>query len=103
MTDEEIEEGARSDPDNQPWPEGRPMRRAALAKKIRFKLHLSQFEFADRYHIPRDLLRAWERHEAEPDAVATAFLNAIAADPAGLAKALAKSREPVPSPPKAAE
>ena len=103
MTDEEIEAAALSDPDAQPWPEGKPMRRAALAKRIRFKQALSQEEFADRYQIPVATLKAWERHEAEPDAVALAYLNAILADPEGVAAAVAKSRERAVSNPKAAE
>jgi putative transcriptional regulator len=102
-TDEEIEAAALSDPDNQPWPKGKPMRRAALAKRIRFKYVLGQEEFAERYQIPLTTLKAWERHEAEPDAVALAYLNAILADPEGVANAVAKSREQVTPNPKAAE
>ena len=103
MTDEEIEAAALADPDAQPWPEGKPMRRAALAKRIRFKLVLGQEDFSERYQIPLATLKAWERHEAEADAVALTFLNAILADPEGLAAAVAKSREQSAPNPKAAE
>ena len=103
MTDAEIEAAALSDPDCPPWPEGKPMHRMAIAKRIRFKQKLSQEEFAETYHIPFATLRAWERHEAEPDAVAIAFLNAITVDPDGVANALAKSREQAGANPKAAE
>ena len=94
MTEEEVMAAALSDPDAQPWPEGKEMRRIAKAKSIRFKLVLSQDDFAARYHIPLATLIAWERHEAEPDAVALAFLAAIAADPQAVANALAKSAQP---------
>ena len=99
MTEEEVMAAALSDPDAQPWPEGKEMHRVAKAKWLRFKLMLSQENFANRYHIPLATLIAWERHEAEPDAVALAYIAAIAGDPEGVAKALARS-ETVP---KAAE
>ena len=92
MSDEEIEAAASSDPDA-PLPQpGQRAHRLAIVKRIRFKLRLSQEEFAELYHIPFATLRAWERHEAEADAVAIAFLSATAADPVAVAKALAKSR-----------
>lgn len=94
MTEEQVMAAALSDPDAQPWPEGKKMRRISKAKWIRFKLVLSQDDFAARYHIPLATLIAWERHEAEPDAVALAFLAAIAADPQAVANALAKSAQP---------
>ena len=58
----------------------------------RFGLRLDRQAFADRYHIPLVTLIAWERHESVPDAVAVAFLDAIAADPDGVAKALLKAK-----------
>ena len=103
MTDEEIEAAALADPDAQPWPEGKPMRRAPRVKYIRLKLGLTPTAFADRYAIPRDTIMAWERRKAEEDAVALAYLNAILADPEGVAAAVAKSRDAVAPKPKAAE
>ena len=91
MTDEELEAAALADPDCPPLREGQLMRKMAAAKRIRFKLVLSQQDFADRYHIPLATLVAWERHDTEPDAVAKAFLDAIAADPEAIARALEKS------------
>ena len=88
MTEEEIMAAALSDPDAQPWPEGKTMHRVAKAKWIRFKLVLSQEDFAERYHIPLATLKAWERHELETDPVALAYLTAIEGDPDGVAKAL---------------
>ena len=92
MTDEEIEAAACSDPDAPLPRDDRPMRKMSRAKRVRFDLRLSQHVFAERYDIPFATLNAWERHEAEPDAVALAFLDAIAADPEGVAKALAAAR-----------
>ena len=40
------------------------------------------------------MVRAFVVYEAEPDAVATAFLDAIASDPEGVARALARSTMP---------
>ena len=91
ITDEEAEAAARADPDAQPLADQKPMHRLAKAKRIRWDLRLSQQDFADRYHIPLSIVVAWERYEAEPDAVAIAFLDAIATDPDGVAKALATS------------
>ena len=92
MTDEEAEANALADPDAQPAREDRPLHRMAHAKRVRFELRLDRKAFADRYHIPPATLLAWEHHELLPDAVASAFLDAIAADPDGVAKALSKSK-----------
>lgn len=99
MTDEEVEAAARADPDCPPLSGDRRMLRMAIVKRIRLGLLLSPSDFAARFQIPLTTLMAWERHEAEPDAVATAFLRAIAADPEALARALSRS----PDQPAAAE
>jgi hypothetical protein len=59
----------------------------------RRRLKLSVEEFAARYQLPVDVLHAWEAGTAQPDAVAEAFLLAIAREPDVIAKALAP-REP---------
>ena len=95
MTDEEAEAAALADPDAPPlMGDDRPLRPMTRAKRVRFDLRLSRQEFADRYHIPLATLTAWERRGLEPDAVALAFLDAIAADAEGIANALVKSTEP---------
>lgn len=91
MTDDEVEAAAMADPDAPPLPGDQTLRRMSPAKRVRFDLRLSRQEFADRYHIPLPTLTAWERHKSEPDAVARAFLDAIAADPEGVARALART------------
>jgi DNA-binding transcriptional regulator YiaG len=93
MTDEAAEAAALSDPDCQPLGDAQSLHPMAQVKRLRLRLKLGQQAFADLYHIPLSTLVAWERHEAMPDAVAIAFLNAIAADPEGLADALSKSPE----------
>ena len=79
------------------------MRRAPRVKYIRIKLGLTPTAFAERYNISRDTILAWERRKLDEDAVALAYLNAILADPEGVANAVAKSREQVVPNPKAAE
>jgi putative transcriptional regulator len=91
MTDDDAEAAALSDPDAPPLRDGQTLSPMSPAKRVRFNLRLSRQEFSDRYHIPLATIVSWERHETKPDAVATAFLDAIAADPEGLAKALARS------------
>ena len=90
MTEQEIEEAARSDPDAQPLTEEdlRHMRRVPQVKIIRRALHLTQEEFAARYQIPIGTLRDWEQGRTEPDQPARAYLKIIARDPEGVKKAL---------------
>lgn len=92
MTDEELEAAASADPDAPPLRDDQTLRHMSTAKRTRFNLRLDRQAFADRYHIPLATLVAWERHELVPDAVAAAFLDAIATDPDGVAKALAKAK-----------
>lgn len=92
MTEREIEEAARSDPDAQPLTEEdlRRMRRVPQVKVIRRALHLTQEEFAARYQIPIGTLRDWEQGRTEPDQPARAYLKIIARDPEGVWKALSE-------------
>ena len=90
ITDEEVTAAALSDPDAQPLTEEQlnRMKRTPRAKIIRRALHLSQEEFALRYHIPIGTLRDWEQGRCEPDQTAKAYLHVIARDPSGIATAL---------------
>ena len=71
-----------------PDPDGPPltdedregMRRVAMVKELRWKLALTQEEFAAAYVIPLETLRAWERRQAEPSAE-MAYLRAIERNP----------------------
>ena len=55
---------------------------------LRQRLGLTHDEFAERYGIPIDIVEAWERGTTRPDAISTAFLKLIAADPIGVARTL---------------
>jgi len=77
-------------------PDARPMtpeelqkaRRVPRLKILRRTLHLTQEEFAIRYHIPSGTLRDWEQGRTEPDQPARAYLTVIARDPEGVRRAL---------------
>jgi putative transcriptional regulator len=69
------------------------MKRISPAKALRWKLGLTQQEFATRYHIPIGTLRDWEQHRSEPDAPARAYLKVIAADPDGVAEMVGREKE----------
>ena len=90
MTDEEITLAALSDPDAQPLTEAQlaRMQRVPLAKRLRWKLGLSQDDFARRFGIPVGTLRDWEQHRSKPDQAAESFLKVIAANPKAVEKAL---------------
>jgi putative transcriptional regulator len=93
MTDEEVEAAALTDPDNLPLKDAElaRMRPVSSVKRLRWKLSLSQEEFAKRYRIPLGTLRDWEQGRSEPDAPARAYLIAIAGDSDGVARSLEKA------------
>jgi putative transcriptional regulator len=90
MTEEEISEAARRDPDARPITdeEFRAARKVPRIKTLRRALALTQEEFAARYHIPLGTLRDWEQGRSEPDQPARAYLTVIAHDPEGVRRAL---------------
>jgi putative transcriptional regulator len=67
------------------------LRPVSLAKTVRWKLGLSQPDFAKRYRIPLGTLRDWEQHRSEPDQAAKSYLTAIEAEPAKIAKVHART------------
>src|SRR5207237_2324010 len=90
MTEAERHAAALRDPDAQPltaedFKRMKPVPRAWI---IRRALHLSQEEFAARFHIPIGTLRDWEQGRKEPDAAAKAYLRVIATEPDTVRKAL---------------
>ena len=91
MSDEEVHKAALSDPDAQPLTKRQlvKMQRVSFAKRLRWKLGLSQAEFAERFHIPVGTLRDWEQHRTEPDQAAQAYLKVIEADADFVARAVA--------------
>lgn len=93
LTDEEVTARAVTDPDNPPrtLEQLARGRRVSLAKFTRFKLGLSQEDFAQRFGIPLGTLRDWEQHRSKPDQAAESYLKVIAANPKAVAKALAEA------------
>ena len=94
LTEEEVMAAALADPDAQPLTEEQlaRMKRVALAKHVRWKLGLSQEQFAERFGIPIGTLRDWEQHRSKPDAAAESYLKVIAKNPKMVAKALAVAK-----------
>jgi putative transcriptional regulator len=91
MTEEEVLKAALADPDAQPLTNRQlaKMRRISPAKRLRWKLGLSQAEFAERFQIPVGTLRDWEQHRTEPDQAALSYLKVIEADADFVARAVA--------------
>jgi putative transcriptional regulator len=56
---------------------------------IRRRLKLTIEEFATRFQIPAESVRAWEEGRATPDPAAIAYLRVIAHDPERVAAVLA--------------
>ena len=57
-------------------------------KKIRKKLHMSQFEFAARYGLQLDSIRNWEQERRRPEGAARILLYLIDRDPETIEKIL---------------
>ncbi len=60
-------------------------------RAIRRKLRMSQTEFAEKYRIPLPTLKNWEQGRRQPDAPASAYLQAIAMCPREISKAFEAS------------
>ncbi len=90
MTEEEVEANALSDPDNPPWMEEELQRLKPVpnTKVIRARLHLTQEQFALRFHLPLGTVRDWELGRREPDTAAKNFLRVIEHDPQTVIEAL---------------
>jgi putative transcriptional regulator len=94
LTEEEINAVALSDPDNPPrTPErAKHLKRVPQVKVMRRALHLTQEEFAQRFHIPLGTLRDWEQGKTQPDQAARAYLKVIARNPKAVLEALNAGR-----------
>jgi putative transcriptional regulator len=98
MTPEQIEENARTDPDNPPLTD-EEMERGLFGRdvrRLRQSLALSQKEFAERYAINLARLRDWEQGRFNPDSVTRAYIKLIAHDPEGARKVLEGSAARTP-------
>lgn len=90
MTEDEIEANALADPDNPPLTDAelRRMQPVPNPKQIRRRLHLTQAEFAARFHLPLGTLRDWEQGAREPDSAARILLRVIDKNPDAVIEAL---------------
>jgi putative transcriptional regulator len=93
LTDEQIEEAVRDDPDAAPIGFFRQAGFLPIpnVRKLRERLGLTQEAFAAAYRIPIGTLRDWEQRRKLPDATARAFLTVIARDPQTVAKLLVEA------------
>ncbi len=91
-TDEQIAAWAADDPDMAASLkiDGKP-NAPTLVQSLRRRLQLSQTQFAALYGIPVHSIRAWEIGRHSPDVGMVSYLEAIDADPHGLARAHAKA------------
>jgi putative transcriptional regulator len=90
MSEDEINAAALTDPDNPPRTPEREkhLKRVPQVKVMRRALHLTQEEFAQRFHIPLGTLRDWEQGKTQPDQAARAYLRVIARNPKAVLEAL---------------
>jgi len=90
MTEEDIEDGARSDPDNPPMTDEElaRMRRVPDPKAIRQRLGMTQEEFAAHFQISVGTLRDWEQRARRLDSTAKAYLRVIEQAPDAVMEAL---------------
>lgn len=91
MTDEEAEANALADPDNPPLTaeELERMRPVPNSGAIRKRLHLTQEQFAESFHLPLGTVRDWELGRRQPDSAAKVLLRVIEKDPDAVIRALA--------------
>jgi putative transcriptional regulator len=80
-----------ADPDNPELSAAqlRSMKRVAPVKRIRWRLGLSQQDFAQRFEIPVGTVRDWEQGRSRPDRAAAAYLKVISNNPTFVSRALA--------------
>lgn len=90
MTEQEIEANALDDPDNPPLTEDElsRMRPVPNPREIRQRLHMTQEQFATRFHLRLGTVRDWEQGKKEPDSAAKALLRVIEHNPDAVLNAL---------------
>ena len=93
MTDEEAYQNALDDPDNPPsdqYPEG-ALKPVFRTKMIRWRLGMSQQEFADTFGFSLRSLQMWEQGKPEPNKAICTYIRVIATDPEAVMRALDKT------------
>ena len=90
MTEAEIEANALSDPDNPPMTDEELslMRPVPNPRQIRHRLHMTQEQFATRFHLRIGTVRDWEQGKKEPDSAAKTLLRVIDHNPEAVLQAL---------------
>ncbi len=90
MTEAEIEANALSDPDNPPMTDEKLslMRPVPNLREIRRRLHMTQEQFATRFHLRIGTVRDWEQGKKEPDSAAKTLLRVIDHNPEAVLQAL---------------
>lgn len=90
MTEQEIEANALDDPDNPPMTreELSRMRPVPNPREIRQRLHMTQEQFATRFHLRLGTVRDWEQGKKEPDSAAKVLLRVIEHNPDAVLHAL---------------
>jgi putative transcriptional regulator len=94
-TNEQVLAEARADSDARPVEDRKarslgPVGRVSSIKRTRWRLGLSQTEFAKAFGIPVGTLRDWEQHRRKPDLAARSYLEVIAREPEAVRRALRK-------------
>lgn len=90
MTDEDIEQQVRDNPDAAPILTRAEMA-AGLVAAIRHRLALTQVAFARHFGIPTATLRDWEQGRRVPDPAVWCYLKVIAREPEMVVRALSNT------------
>jgi len=90
MSDEEIERAALDDPDAQPLSDEKLARgfRPKALTALRWRLGLSQAEFARQFMLNLRTLQDWEHGRRKPEDIARAYLRVIERNPDAVKAAL---------------
>lgn len=79
MTEKEVNSAALQDEDNLPltYKELKQFKSVPNPKEIRLRLHMTQEQFAVKFHVPLGTLRDWEQGAKYPDSAARSYLRVI--------------------------
>jgi len=97
MSDEEVDQAARNDPDTQPLSDGQLARgfHPNALTALRKRLGLSQAEFAKQFRLNLRNLQDWEQGRRKPEDIARVYLRVIERNPDAVSAAL---EDPHPNP-----
>ena len=91
LSDEELEDAARADPDNPPATAAMAARAEAAhsVRRVRAGTGLTQARFAARYGFSAAAVRDWEQGRRTPEASTLCYLRVIELEPQAVSRALA--------------